>query len=174
MQEREGGEPPNQEDYERAPPEQRAHQAHGMHEREWRGPPNQEDNEGAPPDQRAISVHGMQDREGEGTPDQEAEEGAPPQQRVLPAHGMQERGEVRGTPHQEGEGGATPEQESMPFVHGLIQEMGVIPQPPRPAEAQHRQTKRCGGGRIRGTIRTRSWRGHTSTIREEGYTRGAG
>ena len=108
MQEREGGEPPNQEDYERAPPEQRAHQAHGMHEREWRGTPNQEDNEGAPPDQRAISVHGMQDREGEGTPDQEAEEGAPPQQRVLPAHGMQERGEVRGTPHQEGVGGGNP------------------------------------------------------------------
>ena len=54
-----------------------------------------------------------------GTPDQDAERGASPKQRALPVHGMQERGEM---------GGANLEKECTPFVRGLIQERGGIPQ----------------------------------------------
>ena len=81
---------------------------------------------------------------------------------------------MQGTPHQEGEGGAPPDQERMTFVRGLINEMGGSPQPQIPAETPHFQTKRCGGGRIRGTIRTMSWRVRIYPIRGEGDARGAG
>ena len=41
---------------------------------------------------------------------------------------MPERVEGGGGLHLEGEGGAPPEQERKPFIHGLTQDMGGIPQ----------------------------------------------
>ena len=85
---------------------------------------NPEDIDSPPPDQHALPAHGVQAREGVGAPDQDAEGEYPPNQRALPVHGMQERG--GGAPGKGG--GAPPEQERMPFVRGLIQEMGGSPQ----------------------------------------------
>ena len=82
------------------------------------------DHQGTP--QAAFTPSARHSKTGRGGPDHGTKEGAPSEQCALPAHGMQERAGV--TPHHEGEGGTPPEQERMPFVHGLIQDMGGNPQ----------------------------------------------
>ena len=144
----------------------RVHIEHGMPARERGEPPNQEEEEGAPPKQRALPSHGMQERGGvgkhgghrQGTPQEACNPSArhsgmgrgrdprpgrrrggnPPKQSALPAHGMQERGRWGFNPRS--------------GAHALHawSDTGDGGQTPRPADASHRQTKRCGGGRRRG------------------------
>ena len=96
---------------------------------------------------------------------QEAKGGAPSEQLALPAHSMQEQGEIEGTIHQVGRGEKT---QSGSHAHHAWPDIGDGGHPPRPTEAPHWQTKRCGGGRRRGTGNHMSQRGRTSPVGGEG------
>ena len=70
-----------------------------------------------------------------------------------------------GVPHQEGEGGGPPKQERTPFVRSLIQEMWGSLQDLRISTPTVIRSRGGGGGKKRGTARSRCRRGSTSLIR---------
>ena len=81
-------------------------------------------------------------RIGGGGNQEKKEDGSPPEQRVILAHGM---------PSRKGGGGDQGGREGTPLVgaHALrtLPDTGYGGRPPRPAEASHRKTKQCGGGK---------------------------
>ena len=71
----------------------------------------------------------------------------PPEQRAPPAPGMQRQGGEGGAgPQPDGEGGAPPKQACMPFLRGLIQEMGGNPQTCEAPPPNARRSKGEGVG----------------------------
>ena len=88
----------------------------------------EDDGEGAPPEQRAHLAHGMHGH-GYPSPRTTSTQRGLPKQHAPKAHGVQGGREGNGAgPQPEGEGGPPPEHPRTPFVRGLNQEMGGHPQ----------------------------------------------